>query len=42
MRFLLMSSLAARAPHLSPYARSKRLGEDAVRAGAGADDVDRP
>ena len=35
MRFLLVSSLAARAPHLSHYARSKRLGEDAVRAGAG-------
>ena len=35
MRFLQVSSLAARAPHLSHYARSKRLGEDAVRAGAG-------
>lgn len=31
-RFVLVSSLAARAPHLSPYARSKRAGEDAVRA----------
>jgi 2-alkyl-3-oxoalkanoate reductase len=35
MRFLLVSSLAARAPHLSHYARSKRLGEDTVRSGAG-------
>jgi nucleoside-diphosphate-sugar epimerase len=34
-RFLLISSLAAREPHLSPYARSKRLGEDALQAGAG-------
>jgi nucleoside-diphosphate-sugar epimerase len=34
-RFLLMSSLAAREPHLSPYARSKRLGEDALQAAAG-------
>lgn len=29
-RFLLISSLAAREPHLSPYAASKRAGEDAV------------
>ena len=35
MRFLLVSSLAARAPGLSHYARSKRLGEEAVSAGAG-------
>jgi nucleoside-diphosphate-sugar epimerase len=35
MRFLLVSSLAARAPELSHYARSKRLGEEAVAAGAG-------
>lgn len=34
-RFLLMSSLAAREPHLSPYARSKRRGEDALPADAG-------
>lgn len=34
-RFLLMSSLAAREPHLSPYARSKRLGEDALQAAGG-------
>jgi nucleoside-diphosphate-sugar epimerase len=30
-RLLLMSSLAARAPELSPYAASKRMAEDAVR-----------
>jgi nucleoside-diphosphate-sugar epimerase len=30
-RFLLMSSLAARAPELSMYAASKRMGEDAAR-----------
>lgn len=30
-RFVLVSSLAARAPDLSPYARSKRGGEEAVR-----------
>lgn len=34
-RFLLISSLAAREPDLSTYAESKRLGEDAVRRGAG-------
>ena len=34
-RFLLLSSLAAREPTLSPYAESKRLGEDEVRRGAG-------
>jgi nucleoside-diphosphate-sugar epimerase len=32
---LLVSSLAAREPQLSPYAASKRAGEDAVRAVAG-------
>jgi nucleoside-diphosphate-sugar epimerase len=31
-RFLLVSSLAARAPHLSNYAASKRAGEEAARA----------
>ncbi len=31
-RFLQISSLAAREPHLSSYAASKRAGEDAVRA----------
>ena len=34
-RFLLISSLAAREPHLSPYAASKRLGERALVEGAG-------
>ena len=34
-RFLLLSSLAAREPALSPYAESKRLGEDRVRRAAG-------
>jgi nucleoside-diphosphate-sugar epimerase len=34
-RFLLMSSLAAREPQLSPYAASKRRGEEALAAGAG-------
>lgn len=34
-RFLLISSLAARQPHLSPYAASKRKGEEALAAGAG-------
>jgi nucleoside-diphosphate-sugar epimerase len=34
-RFLLLSSLAAREPTLSPYAESKRLGEDQVRRAAG-------
>ncbi|WP_371398300.1 NAD-dependent epimerase/dehydratase family protein [Fretibacter rubidus] len=29
-RFVLLSSMAARAPELSPYAASKRAGEDAV------------
>lgn len=32
---LLVSSLAAREPQLSPYAASKRAGEDAARAAAG-------
>ena len=35
-RFLLMSSLAAREPHVSPYAASKSQGEQALAAGAGA------
>ena len=34
-RFILVSSLAAREPHLSNYAASKRAGEDAVRKLAG-------
>lgn len=34
-RLVLVSSLAARAPHLSDYAASKRAGEDAARAVAG-------
>jgi nucleoside-diphosphate-sugar epimerase len=34
-RFLLLSSLAAREPALSPYAESKRLGEDQARRTAG-------
>jgi nucleoside-diphosphate-sugar epimerase len=34
-RFLLMSSLAAREPHVSPYAASKRQGEEALAMGAG-------
>lgn len=34
-RFLLLSSLAAREPHLSPYAASKRKGEDALAAESG-------
>jgi nucleoside-diphosphate-sugar epimerase len=34
-RFLLLSSLAAREPVLSPYADSKRLGEEHVRRLAG-------
>ena len=34
-RFLLISSLAAREPHVSPYAASKRQGEEALAAGAG-------
>jgi len=34
-RFLLISSLAAREPHISPYAASKRQGEEALAAGAG-------
>jgi nucleoside-diphosphate-sugar epimerase len=33
-RFLLISSLAAREPHLSDYAASKRAGEDALRSAA--------
>lgn len=35
-RFLLLSSLAAREPDLSDYAWSKRRGEEALQAGAGA------
>jgi nucleoside-diphosphate-sugar epimerase len=35
-RFILMSSLAAREPGLSPYAASKRAGEEALRAQADA------
>lgn len=31
-RFILVSSIAASQPHLSDYAKSKRAGEDAVRA----------
>lgn len=31
-RFVLVSSLAAREPHLSPYAASKRAGEEALTA----------
>jgi nucleoside-diphosphate-sugar epimerase len=34
-RFVLLSSLAAREPELSDYARSKRLGEEALAANAG-------
>ena len=34
-RFLLISSLAAREPNLSPYAASKRHGEDTLAAAAG-------
>jgi len=34
-RFLLISSLAAREPHLSPYAASKRRGEDTLATTAG-------
>jgi nucleoside-diphosphate-sugar epimerase len=34
-RFLLMSSLAAREPHVSPYASSKRQGEETVAHKAG-------
>jgi UDP-glucose 4-epimerase len=30
-RFVLVSSLAAREPHLSPYAASKKAGEDAMK-----------
>lgn len=33
--FVLMSSLAAREPALSPYCASKRAGEDALKAAAG-------
>jgi nucleoside-diphosphate-sugar epimerase len=33
-RFLLISSLAARTPELSPYAASKRLGEEVLRGAA--------
>ena len=35
-RIVQISSMAARAPHLSPYARSKRLSEEAAALGAGA------
>ena len=35
-RFLLISSVAAREPQLSPYAASKRKGEEALAHGAGA------
>ena len=34
-RFLLISSLAAREPHLSPYAASKRQGEDTLATASG-------
>jgi len=34
-RFVLVSSIAAREPHLSDYAYSKRAGERAVKAAAG-------
>ena len=34
-RFLALSSLAAREPQLSPYAASKRAGEQALAAAAG-------
>jgi 2-alkyl-3-oxoalkanoate reductase len=34
-RFLLISSLAAREPHLSHYAASKKRGEEALAEGAG-------
>jgi nucleoside-diphosphate-sugar epimerase len=34
-RLLLMSSLAARAPEVSPYAATKRMAEDAVRRALG-------
>ena len=34
-RFLLISSLAAREPHLSPYASSKRQGEHTLAASSG-------
>lgn len=34
-RFVLISSLAAREPQLSPYATSKRRGEDVLRSTAG-------
>ncbi|UCE56872.1 MAG: SDR family NAD(P)-dependent oxidoreductase [Desulfobacterales bacterium] len=34
-RFLLISSLAAREPHLSPYATSKRQAEETLAAAAG-------
>jgi 2-alkyl-3-oxoalkanoate reductase len=34
-RLLLMSSLAARAPDVSPYAATKRMAEDAVRSALG-------
>ncbi|MGH6943921.1 MAG: NAD-dependent epimerase/dehydratase family protein [Geminicoccaceae bacterium] len=33
-RFIMMSSLAAREPRLSPYAASKRMAEEEVAAGA--------
>jgi nucleoside-diphosphate-sugar epimerase len=34
-RFILMSSLAAREPQLSPYAASKRAGEETLKSQAG-------
>jgi nucleoside-diphosphate-sugar epimerase len=35
-RFILISSLAARSPEISPYATSKRMGEEAlIKGGAG-------
>ncbi len=37
-RFILVSSMAARAPHLSSYAASKRAGEERLRALAGDGD----
>ncbi len=38
-RFVYLSSLAARAPHLSSYAASKRQGEDVIGAHSGALDT---
>ena len=42
LRLLLISSLAARRPDISPYAASKRAAEDAVAGGAAAWDILRP